>query len=185
MLMKSLLENSAKYIHPVPEECIINYSVWQNLYERIKCPFPIKFHEGITKIEDLPRDGKHRIIIIDDLMNTVADSEAVCDLYTKYSHHLNYSVIILIQNLFEKGKYFRTISLNTHYLWLLKSVRDTSTIATLGKQMGNTRFITQCYKDAVSKPYGYLFIDMKPSSDDKYRIRSQIFDDPIVVYLDK
>lgn len=185
VLMKKILENSNSLIFPNVEECIINYSVWQTLYEQIQVPFPIKFLEGITNIEDIPRDNKHRLIIIDDLMNTLSESQEVCDLYTKYSHHLNISVIILVQNLFEKGKYFRTISLNTHYLWLLKSVRDTSIISTLGRQMMNSKFLSKCYKDAVSKKFGHLFIDMKASSDDKYRVRSNTFDEEVVVYVDQ
>ena len=120
---------------PPPVECIFNYCCWQELYETITTPFPIKFVEGVSKFEDLPKDKLPRIIIIDDSMDQVANSPDVSDIFTKYSHHYNYSVIVLTQNLFAKGKYFRTISLNTHYLWILKSVRDIATIKTLGKHL--------------------------------------------------
>lgn len=185
VVCKKLLENATAFINPTPVECIFNYSIWQNLYDDIHCPFPIRFIEGITRIEDLPQDGKHRIWIIDDAMQDVSQSAAISDLYTKYSHHLNYSVIILCQNLFEKGRHFRTISLNTQYLFILKSIRDASIISTLGRQMGNTQFLNECYKDAVSTPFGYLFIDMKPGSEDKYRVRAQIFEHPMIVYVKK
>lgn len=137
----------------------------------------------MSKIEDLPKDGKHRLWIIDDLMHDAGNSSHVADAFTKFSHHLNYSVILLSQNLFNKGRYFRTISLQVQYLFLLKSVRDTSIISTLGRQMGNTKFLTACYEEATAKPYGYLFLDLKPSSNDKYRVRTDIFNDPSIVFI--
>lgn len=183
MICQQLLEQATKLIDTSPVECIFNYGVWQENYNNINTSFPIKFIEGVSKIDDLPKDRKHRLWIIDDLMNDIASSAAISELFTKFSHHLNYSVIILCQNLFDKGKFFRTISLNTQYLWLLKSVRDTSMISTLGRQMGDSKFLTACYKDATSTPYGHLFLDMKPGSDDRYRIRSNTFDEPSVVFL--
>ena len=54
VLTKELLENAAKMMLPRPIECIFNYACWQELYEQIHTPFPIKFVEGISKFEDLP-----------------------------------------------------------------------------------------------------------------------------------
>lgn len=139
--------------------------------------------EGLSKIEDLPKDGQHRIWIIDDLMDDAGNSSQIADLFTKFSHHLNYSVVLLSQNLFNKGRYYRTISLQVQYLFLLKSVRDTSIISTLGRQMGNTKFLTACYEEATSNPYGYLFLDLKPSTDDKFRVRTNIFNEPSIVFV--
>ena len=170
---------------PPPVECIFNYCCWQELYEKISTPFPIRFIEGVSKFEDLPKDRQPRILIIDDSINEVANSADVADMYTKYSHHYNYSVIVLTQNMFAKGKYFRTISLNTHYLWILKSVRDTSTVKTLGAQMGQQKFLFDCYTDAMKTSYGHLFINLRPATDDNTRIRSQMFDYPSVVYIPK
>lgn len=183
VICKKLIENAARFMDILPVEVLFNYGAWQSSYENISSPFPIRFAEGLTKIDDLPKDGQHRLWVIDDLMGEAAKSSEVADLFTKFSHHLNYSVVILCQNLFEKGKYFRTISLNVQYLFLLKTVRDTSIISTLGKQMGDVSFLKQCYSRATNIPYGHLFIDLKPGSDDKYRVRAQIFDDPIIVFI--
>ena len=185
MLTKKLLENAAKMMIPPPIECIFNYSCWQELYEQIDTPFPIKFVEGISKFEDLPKDRQPRMLIIDDCMDEVANSPDVSDMYTKYSHHYNYSVVALTPNMFAKGKYFRTISLNTQYLWLLKSIRDNSTIKTLGAQMGQQKFLFDCYTDAMKTKYGHLFINLRPSADDNTRVRTKMFDSPSIVYVKK
>ena len=84
-----------------------------------------------------------------------------------------YSVIVLTQNMFAKGKYFRTISLNTHYLWLLKSIRDYSTKKTLGTQMGQRKLLFDCYTDAIKTNYGHLFNNLRPSADDNTRVRTK------------
>ena len=87
--------------------------------------------------------------------------------------------------MFAKGKYFRTISLNTHYLWLLRSIRDNSTIKTLGTQMGQRKFLFDCYTDAMKTNYGHLFINLRPSADDNTRVRTKMFDSPSIVYVKK
>ena len=60
------------------------------------------------------------MIVVDDHMSDV--NQLVGDIFTKISHHRNISVLHLTQNVFDKNKYARTISLNSHYLVLFKIV---------------------------------------------------------------
>ena len=62
-----------------------------------------------------------RIIIIDDLMN-----EVVPNLFTKGSHHTNSSIIFIVQNLFSQHREMSDISLNAHYLTIMKSLEINS-----------------------------------------------------------
>ena len=50
------------------------------------------------------------------------------NLFTKGSHHSNLSVLHLVQNVFDKNKHTRTISLNAHYLVIFKNPRDASQV---------------------------------------------------------
>ena len=61
--------------------------------------------------------------------------KSVSNLFTKGSHHRNLSVLHLVQNVFDKNKHTRTISLNTHYLVIFKNPQDASQITHLAKQM--------------------------------------------------
>jgi len=56
-------------------------------------------------------------------MSQVVDDKNILNLFTVGSHHRKNSVIFLTQNIYEKGKYARTISLNTHYFILFKNRR--------------------------------------------------------------
>lgn len=185
VLTKKLIEAAEYMITPPPEEIIYNYSVYQPIYDELRDK--VNFSEGITPIEQIPKDFKHRLWILDDQLYSAQDSQQIVDTFIKYSHHFNISIVFLTQNLFSQGKHFRTMSLNTQYMFVLKSARDSSIIQTLARQIypTNTRFLSECYADAVSKPYGYLFIDLKPHSNDQYRIRTDIFSNLPTVYLMK
>jgi hypothetical protein len=52
---------------------------------------------------------------------------------------------------------------------------------------GRSKFLLEAFRDATEKPYGYLLIDLKPDTDEKYRIRTNIFsdDDKHLVYVPK
>jgi len=62
------------------------------------------------------------MLVIDDLMSET--NQLMADIFTKRSHHHDISVIYMTQNVFDKNKYARTISLNVHYLVLFKNPRD-------------------------------------------------------------
>ena len=82
----------------------------------------IQFLEGILQNFGNAQ-GKPSLLILDDLLNE-AYSDAVCDLFTKGSHHRNVSVILVKQNLFHQGTKCRDISLKAKYVVALKNVRD-------------------------------------------------------------
>jgi len=84
-------------------------------------------------------------------------NELVANIFTKISHHRNISVLYLTQNVFDKNKYVRTISLNTHYLVLFKNVRDGTQFATLSRQMypHSSKFATglrRCHQRSLWSP---------------------------------
>ena len=41
--------------------------------------------------------------------------------------------------------------------------------------MGSSKAVMAAYKDATSKPYGYLFVDMKQDTPETTRLRTGLF----------
>lgn len=168
-------------IEPVPEHVLYCYGEFQPSFAE----FPnVEFHNGLPDITSF--DGrKNVLLILDDLMNEA--NQNVCEIFTKLSHHRNVSVIFVTQNLFHKNPCIRTMSLNSHYIVLFKNVRDASQIATLGRQMypGKSKFVVEAYRDATEEPFSYLLIDLRPDTDENYRLRAKIFpdDDRQYVYV--
>ena len=104
-------------------------------------------------------------------------NDSVANLFTKWSHHRNVSVMFLTQNLFYKNRHMRTISLNSHYMVLFKNPRDAGLFSILARQMypSSWKFAEEAYRDATERPFGYLFVDLKPQQNERYRLRANVF----------
>ena len=59
---------------------------------------------------------------------------------------------------------------------LFKNPRDKLQILTLAKQMypKQTDWFLKQYEEAVRRPFGYLFLDQKPSTEDNCRLRTNV-----------
>ncbi|CAH3183610.1 unnamed protein product [Porites lobata] len=121
--------------------------------------------------------NKRNLIVFDDQMIDASKDKRIVNLFTRSSHHRNLSVIYIVQNLFHQGKGSRSISLNSHYLVLFKNPRDKLQILTLAKQIsltGNTDFFLNQYEEAVKRPFGYLLIDLKTTTQDNCRLPTNV-----------
>ena len=120
--------------------------------------------------------NKRNLIVFDDEMIDASKDKRIVNLFTRGYHHRNLSVIYIVQNLFHQGKGSRSISLNSHYLVLFKNPRDKLQILTLAKQMypGQTDFFLNQYEEAVKRPFGYLLIDLKTTTQDNCRLRTNV-----------
>ena len=109
-------------------------------------------------------------------MIDASKDQRIVNLFTRGSHHRNLSVIYIVQNLFHQGKGSRSISLNSHYLVLFKNPSDKLQVLTLAKQMypGLPDFFLKQYEEAVRRPYGYLLIDLKTTTRDECRLRTNV-----------
>ena len=139
----------------------------------------IRFERGVPELsEDLceinPR--YNNIIILDDLMAEATDSPVVSRLFTQ-GRHRNASVILLLQNMFPKGKYNTDISRNAQYLALFRSPSDRKQIGIIGERMfdkNRVHFMNAYYKE-TEKPYGYLLVDNKPGTPPDNQILADLF----------
>ena len=142
-------------------------SVQQPLYAKMKETLSISFHEGVPTEQDLETftDGsQHTLIVLDDLMEEVVKSVDAQNLFTKYSHHRNISVVYVNQNMYASGPCSRNLSLNTQYFILLANPRDVGQIDVLSRQTGLGKLLKESYKDCVqNKRYGYLLICLHPA----------------------
>lgn len=175
---QKILKHLGKMIDTDFNRIIFYYSEWQNTY--LEMGKDVDFHEGLPQASDFSENNKSKLIIIDDLMRE-SSNKTVVDIFTKYSHHKNLSVIYLTQNLFHQGKGQRDISLNTHYIVVFKNPRDRSQIQHFARQLypENSKFIQEAYTDATKIPHGYLLLDLKQSTPEACRVRTCIFPDEV------
>lgn len=169
-----LLES--EMINPKPDKIIYCYSRWQPLYDYLlKSVNKITFQVGLFDNKDI-NPKQNNLIILDDLLEECNNNKICMDLFTVNSHHMNTSVFVLTQNIFSKGKYTRTMSINAHYLFIFKNPRDKLQIYNLARQIypKNMGYLIDSYEDATVQPHGYLFIDFKQNTKDDSRLQTGI-----------
>jgi len=171
---KKLVCNASEMIEPPPQKIIWCYTEWQPGYAELNNK--VEFIEGLPSFDDLKQSKDiPKLLILDDFMDTLQKDNRLTELFTRGAHHWNVSCIHICQALFFKG--LRTARINAHYLTLMKSPSDKLQISNLAKQMypGKTKYFMEAYQDAVSSPFGYLFVDCSPHTEEEYRLRTSIF----------
>ena len=202
--VKSLLENAQKIINPPPQRIIWCYGQWQPSYfDMMRTILLLLLFKlilqripGIEFKQSIPEDidnahyldvSQRNLIVLDDLMAQSSKEKRIADLFTKGSHHRNLSVIYIVQHIFHQGKEMRNISLNTHYIVLFKSPRDKQQISMLARQVnpGKLQEFMRSYENATSRPHGYLMLDLKPTTDDQQRLKTNVLPGEIVKFIQK
>jgi hypothetical protein len=149
----------------------------------------IEFNQGIP--EDIDNAdyldvSQRNLLVLDNLMAQSCKDKRIADLFTKGSHHRNLSIIYIVQNIFHQGKEMRNISLNAHYIVLFKSLRDKQQICMLARQINPGKVQEfMSYEDATSRPHGYLMLDLKPTTDDQQRLKTNVLPGEIAKFLHK
>ena len=175
-MIKEDLSNRFKDIH----YCYPNYLT------EIPAEFcvPVQYHAGLlstTELKDIP-DGS--LIIIDDLMMESAANEDVAKLFTVVARKRNISVILLVQNIYQQGKYFRNIRLNTTGIIMFKFRAGRDVNKRLLRDLGLQDMISVDQLDrALAKKYSYILFDLHPDRHCDFGcVRSNIFDNNFRVF---
>jgi hypothetical protein len=172
VFVMKLIKDQVSLISPPVKKVIYCYSQWQDVFNEMSTDFGVTFVQGLPS-EEMLREPIPKLLLVDDLMSEIGlETETI---FTRLSHHTSTSVILIVQNIFQKN--LRTISLNSHYIILMKNPRDRTQINNLGKQMypGNIAFLREAYDDATERPHGYLLIDLRQDTIDTGRVRTNIF----------
>jgi len=127
---------------------------------------------------------KDVILVVDDLGLESCTSAEISNIFTRKSHHNLISIILIWQNIFNPGKFARTIALNSEYLVLFKNCRDKSSINYLARQFSptNSNFLINSFNHATMNAHSSLFLDFRQKTEEEIRVRSNIFDSISIVY---
>ncbi|GFY04087.1 uncharacterized protein TNCV_1198651 [Trichonephila clavipes] len=110
-------------------------------------------------------------------MNSLTND--IAQMFTVGSHHKNFSIILITQNLFPRIRVARDISLNVHYIILFRNNRDQPQIACFGRQVfpDRSKFFMGAYKKATAEKYQYLLVDCILTTDEELRLRQLLLPD--------
>ena len=151
---------------------------------------PIVFiNEIIPSLDELKQKSaknEQNLVVLDDLMSQSADSGDVKSLFSE-GRHINFSVIYCTQNLFQGGRFARTIRLNTNYLVLFKQIHDRMQIERFFVSMKPKKwqFLIDCYDDATSNQFGYFLLDFRPHVSHEFlRMRASLDINTQILYVE-
>ena len=175
--VKKMIEYKEDLFDIQPQQIVWCYKECQSAYNILqeREGSKIKFILGIPDDEDdiVTDVSVPHLVIFDDMLGD-KDEEKIKLWFTRKGHHRNASVVYITQNLFQQSKASRTISLNAHYLVLFQSPRDKMQIKVLSNQLQAPHMIP-AFNDATSKPHSYLLVDLKPTTPNYLRFRTDIF----------
>lgn len=117
------------------------------------------------------------LVIIDDYMCELKNSNELTSIMTKSVHHVPFTLIFITQNVFHKGNDTKTRRMNTTYMILFKNPHDKSQADYLGKEMfpNDKNFLSKAFAHATQeKPFSYLLIDCHQTTPDEIRVRHDI-----------
>lgn len=182
------LRNANTLMSEAPEEIYYFYVHWQREFDDLAQNHGVKFVRGSPDFTTLSAESSApRLVIMDDLMTEMSKGDSLTEAFTRSSHHSNLSIWMLVQNLFYKNQ--RDSRVNSKYLVLMRSPSDKSQVHFLARQMypESPSLMIKAYNDACSRPYGYLLVDLAMTTDDRLRLRTNIFPDelPEIVYCAK
>lgn len=163
---------------------IILYKSYQPLFEEMKqtLDIPVYMFEKKmpSKIETIlaQTGAKKPVLIIDDGL-CPENQEFVLDLFTRLSHHLKLSVILICQSLFDaRNPILRLCHRNAKYLVVFSCPRDMRMLRTLIYQMNTCQKkahqILKVIEEELSKPRGYILIDLHPLTQPALRYKTNI-----------
>ena len=157
------------------------YTQWQPLYERIQSTLgkSITFTQGLPvvndNLEDI-NDQVHNLWVFDDLMEEAVQSPLISQLFTR-GRHRNLSVILLLQNMFPKGKFNTNISRNALYMVLFRSPSDRKQMDIMAERTfakDRLKFMS-AYMKETEKPYGYIILDNHPKPASEKQVIANVF----------
>ena len=176
-----LTKNCIDYPEKKPLQIYWFYNQWQPRYEEIKQVLKkkIQFAQGLPELsEDLHEINPefHNILVFDDLMAQATDSPVLSRLFTQ-GRHRNASVILLLQNMFPKGKFNTDISRNALYKVLFRSPGDRKQIDIMAEQTfakDRANFM-KAYTKETEKPFGYIILDNHPRTSNEHQVVADVF----------
>jgi len=176
-----MLQQKSQLFNPVPSRVIYAYGTWQKAFETVP---DVEFVAGIERILDdsIQLDPSiNNMIILDDVMQEVSENRRAATLFSRDMHHKNVTVWFILQNIFKQGPSMRDIVLNCQVFILFRNPRDINQIKVLSRQIGIPN-LEKAYEKAIKARYGYLVVNLQPTTHEKLKLQSRIFDTARIVY---
>lgn len=126
----------------------------------------VQLHDDLSIVSSIsesiePHIDNRTLMIFDDVAEEILGNSDFSNLATS-GRHKNISIVFIKHNLYQQGKHSVTIDKNTTHLVLMNNPRIGKQLKILGSELGEAKFLEECYKKAVKENgqnFGHLMID--------------------------
>lgn len=179
-----LMEHANTMVSPPPAAQLYCYSQFNKNIPKIEA-MGIKTFHGLPSEKDLESEPKPLMVYLDDLY-THMSSDYISTFTTVWSHHMNIGLCVILQTIFSPK--LIVARNNGHYFNIMKAPNMTNSIKNFAVQTFGSeyKYFMDAYKQATDENYGYLFVDLSPSSKRDLRLKTKIFPgEDNIVFLPK
>jgi hypothetical protein len=150
-LLKFIAE-SGELIEPKPKSILYCFGEMSSIVPLLQ-KSGINVYSGVPSEDVIKSLPKPSLLILDDLLLSI-DEKALSEIFVKKSHHQNFSIIFVTQNLFEKK--IKVARQNAQYLVLMRSPNSALSIRNIGVQLFPRQldYFLDAYRQATKEPYG-------------------------------
>ena len=160
------------------------------LYPNYLVDSPIEFDQIVEYRSDLDDIAhysslpKNSLIIIDDLMLECGKSDDIMKLFSVVARKRELSIIFIVQNIYDTGRQFRNIRLNSTGFFLFKFYASNDTNKRLLRDLGLTSFVSKHQlAEIYERPFAYIFVNIHPARQNQFvSITGNIFDNYYSIY---
>ena len=142
-LTRKILEDADSLFVQPPDFVVYCYKEWLPMFDEMKDSVKeFTLHQGVPSREQMEEwaQGRHFILVLDDLQQVCENNRDVAEIFTVGSHHLNYTVIYWCHNIFGREQFAR-LNLNSYYMFIFWNNRDVQQVQTFGRQIVTTALI--------------------------------------------
>lgn len=144
----------------------------------------ISYEPGFPTVEDIRSLPGNSLLIIDDNMKKVVQSELMRQVFNVISGKRNISVICITQNYFTQGKYSRDIRNSSNYVALFRNCADASLNTRVARAFGLLKAYSAAENNVFDKNiYPYVFVDQTQRAQlSSYRVYIDILSKVKIAY---
>ncbi len=169
---KIYTEDFERIMYALPEDSL---HLHQKFIDKLREAAPnVEIVTGLPDIHEhhlAVEKTSHKLLVIDDMMMRVFQSQNLLELITSTSHHSNISVVLITQSMFLPAKHRLTLVRNCSEKVIFHDKIDQMQLSILSRQVfpSKPNFLHECfdfiYKNTSKKDLKYVLLDASPLSD--------------------
>ena len=167
-LTRKILEHGNELFTTPPSFTVYCHKEWLAMFDEMKHSVKgLILHKGVPSQEQVEQwaQGKHFILVLDDLQQVCEKDREVAEMFTVGSHHLNFTLKYLCNKIFNKGCFSRLINLNSHYNILFRNNRHITSSNSWMSDIWETVFLLYGCIQQGNFPTMGLHLDQFTSKD--------------------